>query len=85
MSIPSHESEQSCIYVRGINLACFFDLDIEFGSVPSLLNFCFSIYYRGFRGCDWYGSWIYNYLCNQCLITTDVGSTPGQGDVYNIM
>jgi len=21
----------------------------------------------GHHGCDQYGSWIYNYLCNQCL------------------
>jgi hypothetical protein len=33
-----------------------------------------------------YGSWIYNYLCNQCLLTTDlVSSNLDQGEVYNIM
>ena len=35
-----------------------------------------------------YGSWIYNYLCNQCSITTDVVSSnleQGELEVYNIM
>ena len=35
-----------------------------------------------------YGSWIYNYLCNQCYlsITIDVvSSNLDQGEIYNIM
>ena len=44
-----------------------------------------------FKGLSWtrlYGSWIYNYLCNQCLSprSTDVvSSNLDQGEVYNIM
>ena len=33
-----------------------------------------------------HGSWIYNYLCNQVPITSDVVSLNlDQGEVYNIM
>ena len=32
-----------------------------------------------------YGSWIYNYLCNQCLFTTKVvRSNPVHGEVYSM-
>ena len=34
-----------------------------------------------------YGSWIYNYLCNQCLhciTTNDVSSNSTHGEVYSI-
>jgi hypothetical protein len=32
-----------------------------------------------------YGSWIYNYLCNQPITTDVVSSNLDQGEVYNIM
>jgi hypothetical protein len=34
-----------------------------------------------------YGSWMYNYLCNQCLyiIITVVSSKPVQGEVYSLL
>ena len=31
-----------------------------------------------------YGSWIYNYLCNQCLSPKVVRSNPTHGEVYSI-
>ena len=42
-----------------------------------------STFLRGRRGNDrMYGSWIYNYLCNQCLSV--VSSNPDYGEVYSI-
>ena len=32
----------------------------------------------------WYGSWIYNYLCNQCLSPQVVSWNPVHGEVYSI-
>jgi hypothetical protein len=41
---------------------------------------------QGCHGRDSYGSWIYNYLCNQCISPLKgVSSNPAQGEVYNIM
>jgi hypothetical protein len=43
--------------------------------------------HNGERGSSWalsYGSWIYNYLCNQCLSTKVMSSNPIHGDVYSI-
>jgi hypothetical protein len=43
--------------------------------------------HNGGRGSSWalsYGSWIYNYLCNQCLSTKVMSSNPIHGDVYSI-
>jgi hypothetical protein len=40
------------------------------------------------RGPSWpwsYGSWIYNYLCNQCLSPLMMSSKLDQGEVYTIM
>ena len=32
----------------------------------------------------WYGSWIYNYICNQCVTTKFVSWKPAHGEVYSI-
>jgi hypothetical protein len=50
-------------------------------------KFSASVIFLQGKSCPWsYGSWIYNYLCNRCLITTDVvSSNLDQGKVYNIM
>jgi hypothetical protein len=38
-------------------------------------------------GSSWswsYGSWIYNYMCNQCRTTKVVNSNPAHGEVYSM-
>ena len=73
MPVSSQESERSCISVLGVSILPLSTILIsDLGIVPTVWYFFVfhSILQRTMihMGPPWsYGSWIYSYLCNQCL------------------
>ena len=77
LPVPSQESEWPCVLCKGNPFClCFYDFSIGFWHRSSSMVFyffhftiflCIDTDISNNKGPLWsYGSWIYNYLCNQC-------------------